>query len=451
MPTPIISLTISASAPNISRAAFGRPGILSANATFPARTALYSSLDAMVTAGFATTSPEYIYAKALTEQARRVTDWKLLRLANKPTQRWNVGVAQVLNSTAYKLEVDGVVKSITSGGSATNDAIIAALVTEVDAVAGLTATAIGSAGSQTMRVVADTAGAWHYLRVLDTLGAESPDYLSLEQDHADPGVEADLTAIANEDNDWYGVLNPYASKAMNAAIATWVESHEKLGGLDTVDTASETTVLSGATDLGATLKGLLRQNCYVARHPNGSLAGAARWMGYNFPNLPGSDNWMFAQCAGLTAHSLTDTQKDNLTNKRVNYFSTDRGANFWRDGITPSGKYIDYVRGLHAFMAGIREDQLLLFLEAAARGSKVPYSDIGFAQIEGRLRQTIKRFVGYGFFQNVAPVISVPLASSATPEQIAARTVPNMPFSVVLAGAANGVTLTATLTDTVLQ
>ena len=140
-----VNIQISIDSIGIARAGFGIPLILSANAAFSELIRFYSST-ADVLVDFAATTPEYLASVNFFSQNNTLDLLAIGRGALKPTQQYTIGAAQVANSTAFKIRARGpgvtdTTVSITSGGSATAEAIHSALVTALNAVAGKNFTA----------------------------------------------------------------------------------------------------------------------------------------------------------------------------------------------------------------------------------------------------------------------------------------------------------------------
>lgn len=142
-----VQVSISIDSIGIARAGFGIPMIPSANATFTERIQFADDLAGVVALGFAAGTPEYLAASNLYAQSRGdMGQIAIGRCALKPTQQYTIGAAQVANSTAYKIRARGpgvtdTTVSITSGVSATAEAIHNALVTALNAVVGKNFTA----------------------------------------------------------------------------------------------------------------------------------------------------------------------------------------------------------------------------------------------------------------------------------------------------------------------
>jgi hypothetical protein len=190
-----VALVITADSVGVARAGFGLPLILSPNAPWPERLRLYSRLADIIGDGFPAGSPEALAGGAMLGQSPRPRQIAIGRAANRPTQRYTLGVAAVRNLFPYQVRVSGpgfgpVTQQFVSGGAATDAQIVAGLVTALNAVPGRNYTAAGSASPFTITL--NTPGAWASVEVLD------PTALSTRQDHADPGVAADLAAIQLE-------------------------------------------------------------------------------------------------------------------------------------------------------------------------------------------------------------------------------------------------------------
>lgn len=101
-----VSLTITEDAVGIADASFGTTLILSANAPWPDR---YRSYGALADFGvdFAVGTPEYLAAESLFSQTPHPDTIAVGRAANKPTQKYTIGVQQVLANHAYTIQVDG--------------------------------------------------------------------------------------------------------------------------------------------------------------------------------------------------------------------------------------------------------------------------------------------------------------------------------------------------------
>lgn len=427
----IIDMQISLDTAGITQAGFGMPLILSANAAFGERVRTYSDLDG-VDDDFAVTTPEYLAAQAIFAQDPKPPTIAIGRRALKPTQRWKLSIATVLNNTAYKVRVNSQIATFTSGGAATEENIVAGLVSAINALTDDTLTA--SDQTTFVRLTGNAAGNWNGVEILDNqgrTGSAAPSYLLLEQDHADPGVATDLAAILTENDTWYGLYNLYNSKAEVQAIAAWTESNEKLFLADTQDTVVITTAVGG-TDVADDLKDSSYFRTAAVYHPaNDEFLGAAI-LGRCLPLDPGSETWMFKTLAGVAVYTLTSTHLTNLRAKNCGYYYSINDRAITAQGKVASGEFIDTVRFRDWFKARTQERMFLTMLN----NEKVPYTDPGINLLAADLKAQISEGIAVGgIATDPEPTVTVPKARDAAPADKAARLLRGLKFTYTLAGA----------------
>ena len=436
----IVNITTTTEAAGVTQAGFGVPLILSANATFPERVRTYTSLTELANDGFSTTGPEYLAASAMLAQNPRVVEFRVGRLANKPTQSWTISVASVLNDTNYTVNFGGNTYTYLSDGTATNDEIIQGLEALIDAtpVAGFTASVTGAPTSEVLELVADAAGNWAQVEIAD------PALLAIAQDHADPGVDADLTAIALENNDWYGLINLYNSFDMLQAVSDYAESNEKLFVAATQDSKVITVDFSAADSEDIAYE---RANSGIERtallyHPdNGEFADAA-WAGLQLPQDPGSTTWKFKTLAGVPAVTLTSSHRTRLRDKNANFYYRVSGRNITSEGTVSSGLFIDIVRGRDWYAARLQERIANLLFNA----DKVPYTDAGIALIAAEVWAQHQEGIAADLIaEDPAPTVSVPRAVDVSAADKSARILRNVEFTFTLAGAVHSVEISGVI------
>ena len=426
----IVQLAITAEAAKATQAGFGLPLIVSHSAAWAERVREYADL-AAVGVDFLTTTPEYLAAQAIFGQTPRPPKIVIGRAANKPTQRYAVTPA-VINSYQYKMWVNGTLVSFTSDASATLAEIIAGLKAAIDALAlPITVT------DQTtfMRIVANSAGAF-----VSVSAGVDPNII-LAQDHADPGLAADLAAIALERNDWYAFVTLFNSKALVEVGAAYALANKKLYAAQTCDGAVPNTVSSGTDDVGEALASINSNKVALIYSPAPADFADAAALGRCLPIEPGEETWKFKTLAGVPTSSFTGTQRANMRAKRCNFYEATAGVSMLEEGITSSGSYIDAVRYLDFLEAKLQER---IFTKLSTP-NKVPYNDRGIAIVEGEVRGQLE---GDETREALLPgwSVSVPKASSAAPADRTARVLRNVTFSAVYAGAIHKVLINGTVT-----
>lgn len=449
-----VDVTITTVSTVLARAGFGVALILSANMTTTARTVECASLaEVAAVSGISADSPEYQMASVLFSQARKPKKVILGRLANKPTQKWTVSVptlpsSGVANTTVYKFYVTGVnlstehEVSYTSDGSATNDEIVTGLQTAFDALSlsGITSSLSGSSGSKVLNLTANASGTMFSTRVPTGMHG----YLWIAASHADPGFAADLTAIRNENDTWYAVLNPWPSKLYTVAIANAVESitdGQKIHIARTNETEAIQLALTG-TGVAQTLNSAARERTTLWWNGyNDSFLDAAV-AGLLLPTDPGSETWAFKTVSGPAADVLTSTQRSNALAAQANVYTSTAGVKITQLGTVSSGEYVDVVRGRDWLSSRLAEDVFGLM----ASLQKIPFTDAGIAIVENAVRGVLQEGIAVGLLSNdPAPVVTVPKAADVSAENKAARLLPDVNFTATLAGAIHKAELNGTI------
>jgi len=424
----LVTVSISLTGANISRAGFGTPLIAAYHANFGTRTKSYDAetgLADMVIDGFAVTDPAYLAAQSLLAQNPKVESFKIGRRALPWTIEYDVIVKTALSSTKYTVTVDGQDAEFTSDATATKPEITAGMKIAIEAL-GLAVT-VADDLSDTLTITGNVAGAWHTVTVDDA--AESG-AMWIENTTADPGIVTDIAAIVIEDDDWYGFLLDSNSPAEIAAAAADMETRTKLF----VANVSDTEILDSGTsdDIASTLKASAYARIPLIYHPEDGEFAAAAWMGKMLPKDPGSSTWKFKTLAGVPTYKLRASEKTQLEAKLCNYYIATNAVNHTRTGITPANEWIDVIRGIDWLRVRIQEDEFTQLVGV----DKIPYTDDGAAIIEaalqGRLQDAIAKNV---LASSPAPVVTVPRVSDQNVSDRAARYFPGIRFTAYLAGA----------------
>lgn len=443
-----VNITTTADSVGLSRATFSSALYLSAYATFAERTRTYTSYAAVLADFPVTTSPEALVAEKYFAQSPHPVQLKIGRSALKPTKVAIVSVVQVSNSYAYGLTVGGkgfaeTPLTVTSDGTATNDEIVALLVTALNGVASknYTAAATGSAGSQVVTITGTAAGDWFYLEVANL------NDLAQRQSHADPGVATDLAAINVADSDWYLLLTGYNSKAYVDAAAAWVASNKKFYLVDLSESATVTAAVGGGGN--DTADGLLTSNnkrvAVAWSQSSKNMLGAAT-SGRCLPTDPGGATWKWKQLQLVVGSNLTDTHRVNLRAKRANWVEASAGIAYTREGAAASpGWFIDMTRNDDFIESEMAVEVASMLLA----NDIVSMTDAGIARVEAKMRAVVLRNAGDEnkvYASHPAPTFEVPLAVNISTSDRTNRILSNMKWSAQRANAVHGVRANGVIT-----
>lgn len=426
-----VTLNITRDTLGVARANFGTPLFLSNTAAWPERVRTYQSLAEVAEDFPATTSPEYLAASAFFSQSKHVKKIKIARAALPATMVQVISVSAVRNSYAYTVTMNGegftaAEVSYTSDGTATNDEIVAGLVTAINGVASnnYTAAATGSAGSQVVTITADAAGDWFGVEIADRTS------LKVAATHADPGVATDLAAILLADADWYTLHTCFNSNAYVLAAAAWCESNKRLYLVDLAETNSE-ALAAGGSDTADDLEALSRNYTAAIYHPKPTEMLSCALAGYCLAIDPGTVSFYFRQLTGVTAIAYTSTQATNLAAKNCTWFWEVAGKKLTDGGKNAFGEWIDVQIGLDATDDEIKKS----VFEAMIANDKLPYTDAGAAVIENAVRGAVLRKVKSGFLaESPAPEVTVPLVADVSSTDRGNRHLPDVKFNANVSG-----------------
>lgn len=433
----IVQMTLTTETQQISRAGFGTPLILGCSNRFAELTRSYSKPSDMTADGFATTDPEYLAAQAVCSQNPKPPTFKVARRDNKPTIsfKWT---PLAKNSTKYTLVVDGQTCEFTSDANATVAEIVAGMRAAVVAksISGLTITD----NTTHLTIVATAAGAWH--TVVMSLRDIASGHGNIEQNHADGGIATDLAAIVLYDPDWYAlILASGSSKAEIVAAAAWVEAAKKLMVVASQDSAI-ITAAAGGTDVAQALATAGYARTGVIYHPKAAQFAGAALQGRCLPLDPGSETWMFKTLNGVdVCTELTPTHCTNAKAKFANIYPRIGGVGCTEWGFVAANEWIDIIRFRDWLQARMQERVFGTLVNA----EKVPFTDKGIAVIEKDVRAQLDEGVEAGGLEGTYTV-GVPARADVSSVNVAARRLPDVEFSAVLAGSIHELVITGTLT-----
>lgn len=236
--------------------------------------------------------------------------------------------------------------------------------------------------------------------------------------------------------DWYAVIIQSRLEADILDAAAKVETIDRL--LLACSNDAAVTASSSGNVLADLKAANYDRTSYLWSDDQANYPEAA-WAGVMLPKDPGSATWMFKTLTGITADDLTTTEQNNVLNENGNTYQTIGGVSITREGKVASGEYLDVIRGIDWLKARIEED----IYQRLVNVDKVPFTDAGIAIIDNILRERLQDAVDQGVLASFT--VSVPTAASVSAANKAARTLPDVDFTGVLAGAIHKVEINGTV------
>lgn len=422
----IVVVNITAQTNIIDTASFNIPMVMASFTNFSERTRVYTTTDE-VADDFPSTSNVYKMVSQLFSQDLKVPQ---VVVGRRQVDEVDGSIATVANTTVYTVTINGTAYTYTSDANATAIEIVAGLDTAVGALSGINFT---DNLDGTFSVAVATPGtAW-------SITASSN--ISLVNVAPTETWTDAIAAIEDENNDWYALTCESHVKADILEIAAAIQAREKIYGTSSSDADLLTTA---TTDVGTALSDLNYKHTFISYLDTANTEfPECGWIGDQLPEVPGSNDWDLKSVSGVTVSSLSSTQKTNLRNKNVNFYTRKSGVEIFQDGNMSSGTPIDETIFLHWLTARLQESVFFRLVNS----KKIPMTRAGATIIENEIRSVMSEGVRNGGIAD-APAYTVisPDPLAIPPAQRAQRILGDFVISFRLAGSARKVVITGTAT-----
>lgn len=493
----IVDVQITKATAKLTRVGFGTPLLLVTHTVAIPNAKIYTDPSEMLVDGFTTIDNAYLMALALTGQALNVTQFVVGKRNNQPLRSMNlIPVASPLPLQLYRLTINGTRFDFTTDSTPTVTEITAGLVAALAQAAWVVLTAyvvgdhVSNGGNVYICTTAGTSAAsggpsgtgtgivdatvvWDFQGAeqnvvgtdnttdLDVQSADTPGgsatagipftletdrtlWLTIKDNTTDPGIAADLQAVRDLNDDWYGVTGDWWDELTADALATVIETLQRIHIWANQDTdVLDPAILTDAfSNLNA--KAFERSGGIWHSTPHGGWPAAAA-IGSTFPLDPGETTWKFLTLTGVAADTFTGSEASALLAKFANNYVRVSGNDILQEGVMHQSEFIDTVRALDFVSQRIAEDVFGHFKSVSNSGKKVPYTDLGASSIQSvvdaRLQSATKEGGGSGqiFATDPPPVTTVPLVADIPAATRATRLLPDVKFTAQLAGAVHNV------------
>lgn len=448
-----VQITKGSKAP--TRAGFGTPLLMVYHTVTAKRIAYYTSPKALLDDGFPLTHPAYRMAvKAFSQPVapkrvavgkRSVGTTQVVKLTPKNTTQGFHYQFSVVDYLGVSTDLDYIVP-----GSASVATVVAGLVALLGSVVSVTVASVGSPATD-LTLTSTTAG-----RLFNLTNLPNPDDLAVKNTSADPGIAADLTAVADIDSrGWYGIALDSSSKAEAVAAAAWAEAnYRKLLSVNSSD--SEIADNAVTNDAFSTLKAANYARTFGLYSQTELLSySALAWMANRLPYNPGRAMWAYVTLSAVTVDNLKDGQILTISGvdgtdlaKCGNVYAVLAGNGSTLQGVTFAGEWIDITIGTDWLHARLQERVIGAIQAAANSGTKIPYTEKGVALVKALVEAQLREAVSPQFAllaDSPAPTVTVPSMGDINPLDKQARTLNGVEFAGTYAGAIQNLTLLGSL------
>lgn len=202
----------------------------------------------------------------------------------------------------------------------------------------------------------------------------SPSLVKVMRKASGTAYDDALATLITTDNDFYAITIESREKADLALVGTWANSNKKFF----FGCSSDITALDSRN---VDREAYLIHDNLPGDYPECALVGR------EIPKQPGSNTYKWVQLSGQNASTYTSTQLNTIRTNNGQALQSQAGSIFTNDGKTTSGEFIDIIIGQDWVEDQLNIGLLGLFL----KNDKVSMDDVGIAQVEGVIRDVLKR------------------------------------------------------------
>jgi hypothetical protein len=278
-----------------------------------------------------------------------------------------------------------------------------------------------------------------------------PPQLYIGFDSGAANVDDDLSAINDENSDWWALCDSTHDENRALDIGTWIESQEKLfitvlSDIDnTTPAAGDTTSVAHSLMQAQLFRTAWWYDPNIQNFPDVAIASKS------FTKYPGQETWANQRLSNVDYNYINETTFNNLFAKNGNTFEPFRNIAITQNGKVAGGEWIDVIRFRDWLCEEIKTRVFLQMVD-----NRIPYTDPGIAIIRTRVQQALDFGVTRGGIApaevdtdgNLVPsyTIDVPLSQSVSVNDKANRILRDVYFTARLAGAIHVVQIQGVLT-----
>lgn len=239
-------------------------------------------------------------------------------------------------------------------------------------------------------------------------------------------LAAALNALMLTNSDWYVLHCPEQGDEEITALSAWIDTQDKLYFATTT-----------RKELFATLNS---EKTILVYHDEPDSYPEAAWTGRCLTEVIGSVTWKFKTLNGIAPVPINATDYAQIHEDNGNTYVTKMGINQTSEGKTTAGEYIDVIMSQHWLKARMAESvQRLLSVS-----KKIPYDNTGIAMVVAEVQKVLRQAGRQGIVAqdgdgNYMWSVTAPNRADIPTNKIAQRILPDINWTVVIAGAVHSV------------
>jgi len=265
-----------------------------------------------------------------------------------------------------------------------------------------------------------------------------------------------LTAIQAENDDWYFMCAEDHTETFQLAMAASIEAtassdFPKMYFTSTQDANVLVTLPDPAVEIIGKLKALNYVRTVADWHDNADILFPEMGdVGFNGSFAPGTTTWKFMQVVGVTAaadpvtgKTLSTPKQGFIDDRNGGWMGIERGVNFYHEGKTVGGEFIDITRAVDFLNDEIEKGLLNLLLNQ--KGGKIPYTNAGTSLIRSTVDTVLDAAVLSGILSGYTPTTIPDTGDIAFADKVA-RILKDVKWVGFLAGAVHSIIVDGNLT-----
>lgn len=215
------------------------------------------------------------------------------------------------------------------------------------------------------------------------------------------GIPEDLSAISDENEDWYMLLLSDRDDQSILSAARSIETQRRTFLAQSSDAQIVDTPFDAVTppDIASKLKALSFARTAVAFATNDTNDVAAAWAGIQLPKTPASSTWKFKTLVGVLVDAFTATQLVNIKAKDANGYREIAGRNITFEGTVAQGEFLDVIRGIDKLFQDIQANVFGTLL----KNDKIPFTNSGIQLIAADVRAALQTSLSAGLIAESRP------------------------------------------------
>lgn len=299
----------------------------------------------------------------------------------------------IADSTIYKVTLNGVDYSFTSGAGTTATLIVTGLKAAIGTPVGIT---VG--GTTTLTLAPTVPGTpWSVVASTNLVVAETS-----TETYPDA-----LDAVIESNDTWYLLTADTQDKTIQEALSDRIAAERRIYGLSSSDAVAPTT---GVTDIGAKLFAKSAGRTFGVYLPTVATEyPECVWAGSQLAYTPGRNDWDFKRGVGATVSKLNATALTNLKAKSLNHYIRKGGVNVFMDGNMFDKTPIDQVRVEDWLYARLQESIYFRITNSL----KIPMTNPGLLIVENEIRSVLSQAeangaIDRGWTVSTPDILSIP-------------------------------------------